>query len=378
MRVTIADVAREAGVSKTTVSRVINLKGEVDGSTAARVREVIADLGYVPSSGAVGLARGRSRTVGLLVPSFTWPWMGEVLQGIVDTVEAADYGLLLFTCNRGAQSVERFTTQVSARAFDGLVVVEPENTLDQLTALHRAGLPIVLIDDRGHHPEFPSVVTTNHEGGASAARHLRAAGRTRPLVVTGPDALRLRTRPARAASVRSCPPSWSWTGTSPNAGGGSPWSELLAAGTEFDSVFAHNDISAAGVAARPAGRRPPRTRRRRGGRLRRHPDGRTHRTAADHRASAHAADGRGGGAACCSPTSAAPPYRTDRSCCPPNWSCATRRRNGPGPAGHPSASPNQPHRHRTTRPGASSAVHPGSPRPAVLLESPCPYAVVTL
>lgn len=192
MRVTIADVAREAGVSKTTVSRVINLKGEVDGSTAARVREVIANLGYVPSSGAVGLARGSSRTVGMLVPSLTWPWMGEVLQGVVDTVEAADHGLLLFTCNRGAESVERFTTQVSARAFDGLVVVEPENTLDHLTELHRSGLPIVLIDDRGHHPEFPSVVTTNHEG---RVRRPPSAGR-RPHQTPGrhrPPALRLRT-----------------------------------------------------------------------------------------------------------------------------------------------------------------------------------------
>lgn len=58
MRVTIADVARQAGVSKTTVSRVLNAGAEVDPCTAARVREVIAGLGYVPSSGAVGLARG--------------------------------------------------------------------------------------------------------------------------------------------------------------------------------------------------------------------------------------------------------------------------------------------------------------------------------
>ncbi|MFH9619350.1 LacI family DNA-binding transcriptional regulator [Streptomyces pratensis] len=258
MRVTIADVAREAGVSKTTVSRVINLKGEVDGSTAARVREVIADLGYVPSSGAVGLARGRSRTVGLLVPSFTWPWMGEVLQGIVDTVEAADYGLLLFTCTRGAESVKRFTTQVSARAFDGLVVVEPENTLDQLTELHRSGLPIVLIDDRGHHPEFPSVVTTNHEGGASAARHLRAAGRTRPLIVTGPRHFGcVRDRLAGFQSV--LPTGLVVDGDFTEGRGRLAVEELLHAGTEFDSVFAHNDVSAAGVlrALRAAGRRVP-------------------------------------------------------------------------------------------------------------------------
>ncbi|MCM2411493.1 LacI family DNA-binding transcriptional regulator [Streptomyces sp. RKAG290] len=258
MRVTIADVAREAGVSKTTVSRVLNTKGEVDGSTAARVREVIAQLGYVPSSGAVGLARGSSRTVGMLVPSLTWPWMGEVLQGVVDTVEAADYGLLLFTCNRGAESVERFTSQVSARAFDGLVVVEPENTLDHLTALHRAGLPIVLIDDRGHHPEFPSVVTTNHEGGASAARHLRAAGRTRPLVITGPqDFGCVRDRLAGFVSV--LPTDLVVRGDFTEASGRLAVEELLASGAEFDSVFAHNDITAAGVlrALRAAGRTVP-------------------------------------------------------------------------------------------------------------------------
>ncbi|MFE3515847.1 LacI family DNA-binding transcriptional regulator [Streptomyces sp. NPDC059166] len=258
MRVTIADVAREAGVSKTTVSRVINLKGEVDGATAARVREVIAHLGYVPSSGAVGLARGSSRTVGMLVPSLTWPWMGEVLQGVVDTVEAADYGLLLFTCNRGAESVERFTTQVSARAFDGLVVVEPENTLDQLTALHHSGLPIVLIDDRGHHPEFPSVVTTNREGGASAARHLRAAGRTRPLVVTGPRHFGCVND--RLEGFRSVlPTELVVDGDFTERGGRLAVEELLAAGVEFDAVFAHNDITAAGVlrALRAAGRRVP-------------------------------------------------------------------------------------------------------------------------
>ncbi|MFE4956573.1 LacI family DNA-binding transcriptional regulator [Streptomyces sp. NPDC056653] len=258
MRVTIADVAREAGVSKTTVSRVINTKGEVDGSTAARVREVIAQLGYVPSSGAVGLARGSSRTVGMLVPSLTWPWMGEVLQGVVDTVEAADYGLLLFTCNRGAESVERFTSQVSARAFDGLVVVEPENTLDHLTALHRGGLPIVLIDDRGHHPEFPSVVTTNHEGGASAARHLLAAGRTRPLILTGPQHFGcVRDRLDGFRTV--LPTDLVVHGDFTERSGRQAVEQLLAEGAQFDSVFAHNDISAAGVlrALRAAGRSVP-------------------------------------------------------------------------------------------------------------------------
>jgi LacI family transcriptional regulator len=99
--ITMADVASRAGVSKTTVSRVLNGKDDLDPATAARVRQVIEELGYVPSAGAVSLARGKTRVVGMLVPSLTWPWVGEVLQGVVDVVEAEGYGLLLFSASRG-------------------------------------------------------------------------------------------------------------------------------------------------------------------------------------------------------------------------------------------------------------------------------------
>ncbi|OON77289.1 LacI family DNA-binding transcriptional regulator [Streptomyces tsukubensis] len=254
MRVTIADVARAAAVSKTTVSRVLNAKDEVDVATGARVREVIARLGYVPSSRAVGLARGSSRTIGMLVPTLTWPWIGEVVQGVVDTVEDAGYGILLYTCNRGNESVRHFTSQVSARAFDGILVVEPENTLDTFTALHHRGLPIVLIDDRGHHPEFPSVATTNREGGASAARHLLATGRDRPLVITGPP--HFGCVQDRLDGFRSVLPAGLIVkGDFTEECGRRAVEELLATATPFDSVFAHNDLSAAGAlrAVRAAG-----------------------------------------------------------------------------------------------------------------------------
>ncbi|MGW7196698.1 LacI family DNA-binding transcriptional regulator [Streptomyces chryseus] len=258
MRVTIADVAREAAVSKTTVSRVLNTRADVDASTAARVREVIAALGYVPSSGAVGLARGTSRTVAMLTPPLTWPWMGEVLQGVADTVEAAGYGLLLFTCNRGAESVSHFTGQVSARAFDGLLLVEPENTLGAITAMHRRGLPVVLIDDRGHHPAFPSVATTNREGGASAARHLLSTGRTRPLVITGRrDFGCVRDRLEGFADLM--PGALVTEGEFTEASGRHGVERALAEGHDFDCVFAHNDLIAAGAlrALREAGREVP-------------------------------------------------------------------------------------------------------------------------
>src|SRR3954468_2940287 len=156
MPFTISDVAARAGVSKTTVSRVLNGRGELDEATAARVRRVIEELGYVPSSRAVNLARGRTRVVGMLIPALTWPWMGEVVQGVADVLETEGYGLLLFTCNLGDESMRRFPSQGSAKAFDGRLVIEPRGPLYYTTALPAAGLPVVLIDDRGHQPLFPS------------------------------------------------------------------------------------------------------------------------------------------------------------------------------------------------------------------------------
>jgi LacI family transcriptional regulator len=265
MPITIADVAAQAGVSKTTVSRVLNGKGELDVATASRVRQVIDDLGYVPSARAVGLARGRTRIVGMLVPSLSWPWIGDVLQGAVDVLESESYGLLLFTCNRGEESMRQFATQVSAKSFDGLLVIEPENTLDYITDLHRRGLPVVLIDDRGHQPQFPSVATTNRDGGGSAATHLLAMGRTKPLVVTGIESFGCtQERLDGFAEVfqgagHPLDPRLVFEGDFTFDAGRLAVKQAIAAGIEFDAIFAHNDLSAVGAmqAAREEGRRVP-------------------------------------------------------------------------------------------------------------------------
>jgi LacI family transcriptional regulator len=253
VRVTIAEVARRARVSKTTVSRVLNNKGDVDVSTAIRVREVIAATGYTPSAGAVGLARGRTQTVGMLVPGLTWPWIGDVLQGVADVLEARGYGLLLHTMNRGADSLTQFARHVSANAFDGLLLVEPPDTLSYITSLHEDGLPVVMIDDRGHHPGFPSVATSNHDGAADAAAHLLACGRRRLAMVTGPAefgctrdrAAGLRDRLARAGVELD--PRLVVEGDFTRGGGADAVRELVTRGADFDAVFAHNDLMAVGV-----------------------------------------------------------------------------------------------------------------------------------
>jgi len=265
MRVTIAEVARRARVSKATVSRVLNNKGDVDAKTAIRVREVIAATGYTPSARAVGLAKGRTQTVGMLVPGLTWPWMGDVLQGVADVLEARGYGLLLNTMNRGSDSLTQLARHVSANAFDGLLLVEPPDTLSYITTLHEDGLPMVMIDDRGHHPEFPSVATSNFEGAEEAATHLLKTGRRRLAMITGPSEFgctRLRVEGFRAAldeaGVR-LDHRLMTEGDFTREGGVTGIRDILDAGVPFDGVFAHNDLMAVGVldGLRAAGRAVP-------------------------------------------------------------------------------------------------------------------------
>ncbi|PJE95740.1 LacI family transcriptional regulator [Streptomyces carminius] len=265
MRVTIADVARAAGVSKSTVSRVLNAKDEVDAGTAERVRAVIARLGYVPSSRAVELARGRGRTVGVLASSLSWPWTAEVVQGALDTVEAAGYGLLLFTRNHGPRSMARFAGQISAAAFDGLLVVGPQDALDPVAAALRPDLPVVLVDDRTDRPRFPSVTVANTLGGELAARHLLALGRRTPLVVTGPPHFgSVRGRLAGFLGALEAhgvehDPRRTVEGDFTERSGEEAVEKLLADGITPDAVFAHNDLCAAGAlrALRTAGLRVP-------------------------------------------------------------------------------------------------------------------------
>lgn len=270
--VTLAEVARRAEVSTSTVSRVLGGAGSVSPATAARVARIAAELGYVPSDRAARPARRRSRTLGVLAPPLTWPWTGEVLRGALDAADGAGYGLMIFTGSRAAQSVRRFASAAAARPLGGLLAIEPQCPPGFLADLQRGGLPVVVIQDRGGETPFPTVGTDNVGAAYAAARHLLRLGRTRPIVVTGPTGLECtRQRLTGFADVyaaaglalapwRVVECDFTFDGglrtvtsllrTLRHPGGPDPG---------FDALFAHNDLSAAGAvrALHDAGVRVP-------------------------------------------------------------------------------------------------------------------------
>ncbi|GAA2367094.1 LacI family transcriptional regulator [Catellatospora methionotrophica] len=265
MRVTIADVARLAGVSKATVSRVLNGRPDVDRATQARIEEIMAETGYVPSSRAVDLARGRTRTLGVLAPTLHTPWMPELLQGVADVVEPSGYGLLLHSAAGGAPALERFAANVRGHAVDGVLAVDPGVALEHLRDLHRDGLPVVVVDTGGSPAPLPSVGADYTDGGRRAAELMLAAGRLRLAMITGPEG-----DPAGAACAEGFADRLTGTGAVLRAshvteadgteqGGYDAVQRLMRARLFFDGLFAHGDPMAAGAlrALQEAGRQVP-------------------------------------------------------------------------------------------------------------------------
>lgn len=265
-RPTINDIAKRVGLSKASVSRALNGKQDVDPETRKRVLKVAAQVGYVPSASARALSNGRSNCLGLLVPTLTWPWILEVLRGVAEEIERSGYSLILYTTSGGEDSEREFMSQVvPAGAVDGLALVIPLGMLEYIERLARGGLPIVVVDDRGHYPDLPTVATTNIEGGRSATLHLIERGRRRIAMLNGPHDFgcnRDRLEGYKSALQKAglqFDPKLVVDSDFKESGGASAMTTLLAADPKLDAVFVANDVMAFGAmrALRNAGRRVP-------------------------------------------------------------------------------------------------------------------------
>ncbi len=265
-RPTINDIAKRAGLSKASVSRALNGKQDVDPDTRQRVMTLATQMGYVPSASARALSNGRSNCLGLLVPTLTWPWILEVLRGVAAEIESSGYSLILYTTAEGEESERAFMSQVvPAGAVDGLALVIPLGMLDYVEHLAKGGLPVVVVDDRGHYPDLPTVATTNVEGGRTATRHLIEEGRQRIAMLNGPrdfgcnrERLEGYKSALKEAGLRF-DPRHVIDSDFKETGGASAMSALLEADPRLDAVFVANDMMAFGAmrALRSAGRLIP-------------------------------------------------------------------------------------------------------------------------
>lgn len=259
-RVTITDVAQEAGVSVATVSKVINGRDGIAARTTAHVQEVVQRLGYEQSIVARSLRSHRTHVIGVLVAEFE-PFSTEILKGAGAALARTDYALLAYTGGGSGRPgwERRYLARLSGTLIDGAVLVTP-------TVVDPDGeVPVVAVDPHAGPGDLPSVDSDNLAGAALATRHLIALGHTRIGFLGGrPDleSSRLREagfRKALAEAGLTPDPALVRVAEYQRDGADAPTAAMLALPEPPTAIFAANDLSAMGIldTARRLGVRVP-------------------------------------------------------------------------------------------------------------------------
>jgi LacI family transcriptional regulator len=183
---TIVDVARAAGVSTATVSRVLNNHPQVDPRLAATVLQAVKDLGYRPSRVARSLRTRRNRVWALIISDIrTGPFFGDVVRGVEDVAYEAGYSL--FLCNTDEDlAKEASYIELAVAENVGGVILTPSGPRTDLSPLVNFGIPVVLVDRTLPAQQADSVLVDNVSGACEAVSHLLAGGYKRIACITGP------------------------------------------------------------------------------------------------------------------------------------------------------------------------------------------------
>lgn len=181
---TIQDVAQTAGVSVSTVSRVLNDKDDVAPETYERVQSVIKELGYTSSLAARSLRSRRTNVIGLIMPDVEFPFAIEVMKGVNHAITKHGYDLIVYTGGDArkestAERERRYVSLLSSSITDGVIVVTPATTTFSIAA------PVVVVDPNHESPDCPAVIAANHAAAVTVMEYLIGLGHRRIGFVTG-------------------------------------------------------------------------------------------------------------------------------------------------------------------------------------------------
>ena len=184
---TLSAVAKLAGVSSITVSRVVRLPNLVAPETRERVEAAMRELGYVPNQLAGALASARTRSVGVLVPTIANSIFADTVQGLSDELEPLGYAVILAQSRYDASREDHILAALLSRRPEALIMVGSPATEDGARLLRRAGIPIVETWDLPAAPIDAVAGFDNYAAGAAVARHLLAQGRQSLAFIGGDD-----------------------------------------------------------------------------------------------------------------------------------------------------------------------------------------------
>lgn len=252
---TMRDVADHAGVSISTVSRVINKGVYVDPVTEQRVKEAITTLGYRPNLLARSFRRKETQTIGLLVPDNSNPFFAEIARVIEDVGFSEGYSVILCNSDLSAAKQAAYVDVLLAKRVDGLILtstglISSVDGLDVIERILAAGVPCVVVDRDLEGRPVDQVLVDNDQGGYLAGEYLISLGHRGLACIVGPHDL--TPSAGRIAGFKQAlgdagielMPQAIVRGNGRFDGGEAATRELLGRGIEFTAIFAFNDVMA--------------------------------------------------------------------------------------------------------------------------------------
>lgn len=190
----IYEIAKEAGVSIATVSRVMNHSAAVSEKSTRRVLEAVEKLNYVPNIAARSLSTAISTSIGVVIPDINNPFFFKLLQGITAAADEEGLNIFLFGTNESPEREHKMLDSMREHRLRGIIITpvsaQDGQTEQKLHNFEALGIPVVLLDREVESPSFDRVVTDDDEGVYQAVSELIRLGHQRIAIITGPEASR--------------------------------------------------------------------------------------------------------------------------------------------------------------------------------------------
>lgn len=252
-KITIQDIAKRAGVSNQTVSRVLNGKPDVAEDTRRRIEQIIDELSYVPSTAARSLRYQGTKTIGLIVPDNANPFFAEIARGVENAGFEAGYSVVLCNSNKSLQRELEHLRMLQAKQVDGIIFIASTTHIDQIRPLVDSGIPVVMFYRDPGDLNVDTFKIDNERAGYIATEHLidlghKAIACIRPAFAESPSSKRvLGYEEALTAHGLTWSEQLVRQGDNLLSGGEEAVHQLLNNGVEFTAIFASNDAMAIGA-----------------------------------------------------------------------------------------------------------------------------------
>ena len=187
----IKEIARRAGVSSATISRVLNNSGYVKEETRQKVLKAVEEYNYVPSAIARSLSIQDSLSVGTIIPDIENEFFSKVISGISEVAESYHYNIVFLGTNETLDKEHDFLKIVESQRLKGVIITPISETdavtRDYLLRLEESGIPVVLVDRDVKGAQVDGVFVDNQRGSYDGVMELIKAGHERIAIITGPE-----------------------------------------------------------------------------------------------------------------------------------------------------------------------------------------------